>query len=103
MMSDQQIIEGCAKHDRKAQQVLYDDHLLKPSSSFYGNDATVPVKFNLYGGVQLLKKTRLRQKLQEVLSVAMNFQKQGKFYQSDIGLYYYKDPLIFGLWYRGIP
>ena len=33
----------------------------------------------------------------------MNFQKQGKFYQTDIGLYYYKDPLIFGLWYRGIP
>ena len=33
----------------------------------------------------------------------MNFQKQGKFYQSDIGLYYYRDPLIFGLWYRGIP
>jgi RNA polymerase sigma-70 factor (ECF subfamily) len=24
MMSDQQIIDGCARHDRKAQQVLYD-------------------------------------------------------------------------------
>ena len=41
--------------------------------------------------------------MQEVLSVAMNFQTQGKFYQSDLGLYYYKDPLVFGLWYRGIP
>jgi hypothetical protein len=28
---------------------------------------------------------------------------QGKFFQSDVGLYYYIDPLIFGLWYRGIP
>ena len=79
------------------------DHLLTPKTSFYGNDATVPVKFNFYGGSQILKKTRLRQKIQEVLSVAINFQKQGKFYQSDLGLYYYKDPLIFGLWYRGIP
>ena len=26
MMSDQQIITGCAKHDRKAQQVLYDKY-----------------------------------------------------------------------------
>ena len=26
MMSDQQIIEGCAKHNRKAQQVLYDKY-----------------------------------------------------------------------------
>lgn len=79
------------------------DHLLMPKTSFYGDEATVPVKFNFYGGTQILKKTRLRQKIQEVLSVAINFQKQGKFYQSDLGLYYYKDPLIFGIWYRGIP
>jgi type IX secretion system PorP/SprF family membrane protein len=79
------------------------DHLLVPKTSFYGDDANVPVKFNFYGGVQIMKKTRLRVKLQEVLSVAMNFQTQAKFYQTDVGLYYYKDPLIFGLWYRGIP
>ena len=79
------------------------DHLLVPKTSFYGDDSKVPVKFNLYGGVQILKKTRMRVKIQEVLSVAVNFQKQAKFYQTDIGLYYYKDPLIFGLWYRGIP
>jgi type IX secretion system PorP/SprF family membrane protein len=79
------------------------DHLLVPKTSFYGDDANVPIKFNLYGGMQIVKKTRLRTKLKEVMSVAMNFQKQAKFYQTDVGLYYYKDPLIFGLWYRGIP
>jgi type IX secretion system PorP/SprF family membrane protein len=79
------------------------DHLLVPKTSFYGEDANIPIKFNLYGGMQIVKKTRLRTKLREVLSVAMNFQKQSKFYQTDLGLYYYKDPLIFGLWYRGIP
>ena len=79
------------------------DHLLTPKMSFYGNDATLPVKFNFYGGTQILKQTRFRQKTQEILSVAVNFQKQGKFYQSDLGLYFYKDPIIFGIWYRGIP
>jgi type IX secretion system PorP/SprF family membrane protein len=79
------------------------DHLLTPKMSFYGNDATLPVKFNFYGGTQILKQSRLRQKTQEILSVAVNFQKQGKFYQSDLGLYFYKDPIIFGIWYRGIP
>ena len=79
------------------------DHLLKPKTSFYGDASTVPIKLNLYGGTQILKKTRLRVKMQEVMSVAMNFQKQGKFYQTDLGLYYFKNPLIFGLWYRGIP
>ncbi|TAL66916.1 MAG: type IX secretion system membrane protein PorP/SprF [Bacteroidetes bacterium] len=79
------------------------DHLLAPKTSFYGDNSTVPVKFNMYGGVQILKKTRLMQKNQEILSVAMNYQRQGRYNQTDIGLYYYKEPLIFGLWYRGIP
>lgn len=79
------------------------DHLLVPKTSFYGDDATIPIKVNIFGGMQIIKHTRLRQKLQEVMSVAMNFQKQAKYYQTDVGLYYYKDPLIFGLWYRGIP
>ncbi len=79
------------------------DHLLRPKQSFYGDEANLPVKINVFGGFQILRKTRLRQSLQEVLSVAMNFQKQADFYQSDIGLYYYRDPLLFGVWYRGIP
>jgi type IX secretion system PorP/SprF family membrane protein len=79
------------------------DHLLTPKQSFYGDDTKVPIRFNAYGGVRLLGTGRLRKKLIEALSVAANFQVQGHFFQSDIGLYYYKSPLIFGLWYRGIP
>jgi len=58
---------------------------------------------NIFGGAQLYKKTRLRTQFQEVISVALNFQRQAKYYQTDLGLYYFKSPLIFGLWYRGIP
>jgi type IX secretion system PorP/SprF family membrane protein len=79
------------------------DHLLNPKQSFYGEDSNLPIKLNVFGGLQLLRNTRLKQKLDEVMSIAINFQKQGKYYQSDLGLYYYRHPLIFGLWYRGIP
>lgn len=79
------------------------DHLLTPRTSFYGDEAVVPVKVNLFGGIQVLRKTRLLSTVQESLSFAINFQKQGSFYQSDAGVYYYRNPLIFGLWYRGIP
>jgi type IX secretion system PorP/SprF family membrane protein len=79
------------------------DHLLTPKQSFYGEESNLPVKLNIFGGVRIIGQSRLRKKLVEALSVAGNFQKQGSFYQTDIGLYYYKDPLIFGLWYRGIP
>jgi type IX secretion system PorP/SprF family membrane protein len=79
------------------------DHLLSPKQSFYGDESKLPVKLNLYGGVRIMGQSRLKKKLIEALSVAANFQTQGGFYQTDIGLYYYKDPLIFGMWYRGIP
>jgi type IX secretion system PorP/SprF family membrane protein len=79
------------------------DHLFTPKQSFYGDESSLPIKLNLYGGVRILGQTRLRKKMIEALSVAANFQAQGKYMQTDIGLYYYKDPLIFGLWYRGIP
>ena len=49
------------------------DHLLVPKTSFYGDEAHVPVKFNLYGGTQILRKTRLKVKLQEVLSGSYDF------------------------------
>jgi RNA polymerase sigma factor (sigma-70 family) len=40
MMSDQQIIEGCARHERKAQQILYDrySHFLLGVCMRYAND-----------------------------------------------------------------
>lgn len=79
------------------------DHLLTPKQSFYGDESNLPVKVNLYGGVRIAGQSRLRKKMIEAFSVAANFQVQGKFYQTDVGLYYYKYPLVFGLWYRGVP
>jgi len=79
------------------------DHLFTPKQSFYGDETKLAMKFNAFGGVRLIGNTRLRKKMIEAFSVAGNFQVQGRFYQTDLGLYYYKSPLIFGLWYRGIP
>ena len=80
------------------------DHLLKPKVSFYGSwDTYTPMKINVFGGVQIARRGRLRNKYTEILSVAGNFKYQDKYFQSDVGMYYYRDPLIFGVWYRGIP
>ena len=80
------------------------DHLLKPRQSFYGDwDTHVPFKLNVFGGMQISRRGRLRNRYSEVISVAGNIKYQDNFVQSDLGLYYYRDPIIFGLWYRGIP
>jgi len=79
------------------------DHLFGPKISFYGDNGKVPIKTSLFGGWQIYKKTRLKQQEQDIISIAIILQKQGNFYQSDVGVYYYIHPLVFGIWYRGIP
>jgi len=79
------------------------DHLLRPRTSFWGDNTSVPIKVDLFGGFQIVSRGRLRTKLTEVLSVAGNVMFQADFFQSDIGFYYFKNPLVFGVWYRGIP
>jgi type IX secretion system PorP/SprF family membrane protein len=81
------------------------DHLLKPKVSLYGDDGFTPLKVNVFGGYQITRRGQMirSNKYNEVLSVAGNFMYQDRFFQSDIGLYYYRDPVIFGFWYRGIP
>ena len=79
------------------------DHLLRPRTSFWGDNTSVPIKVDLFGGFQIVSRGRLRTKLTEVLSVAGNVMFQADFVQSDIGFYYFKNPLVFGVWYRGIP
>ena len=80
------------------------DHLLKPRVSFYGEwDTKVPVKLSVFGGVQVSRRGRLLNRYTEVVSIAGNFRYQDRVAQSDLGLYYFREPVIFGLWYRGIP
>jgi len=104
--------ESVADFDFTTSVIAYDDktwagitvdHLLRPKQSFYGDESFVPVKVNIFGGTQLIARGRLRRKYDEILTIAANFQIQSSFYQSDIGVYYYRSPLMFGMWYRGIP
>lgn len=79
------------------------DHLLRPEQSLYDAKTTVPIKISVFGGVQVIRKGRLTRPIDESLSIAFLFKKLEYFSQLDIGLYWYKNPLIMGVWYRGIP
>jgi len=79
------------------------DHLLRPKQSLYGDAGQLPVKVSVYGGAQVIRKGRLLKPIEESLSLAFLFKSQGSFKQLDMGLYWYKSPLMFGFWYRGFP
>jgi type IX secretion system PorP/SprF family membrane protein len=79
------------------------DHLLKPNVSLYAEKSQVPVKISVFGGIELVRKSRLLKPLEETMTVAYLFKKQGPYTQLDLGVYWFKNPLVLGLWYRGIP
>jgi type IX secretion system PorP/SprF family membrane protein len=79
-------------------------HLNRPNRSLINEEAQIPIKTSIHGGVRiplyhgLFKKDR-------TASIAPSFvyKQQGNFDQLDIGTYFLYEPLVVGLWYRGIP
>lgn len=79
------------------------DHILTPNVSLYADKHEVPVKVAVFGGVELVRKGRLLKPLEETMTLAYLFKHQGPFNQLDVGVYWHKNPMVLGLWYRGIP
>lgn len=85
------------------------DHILRPNQSFYfyegaaDNPAKVPVKYSFFGGTKFIKNESLLRPVPTTFQIAYLFKAQEKFRQLDIGVYWYRSPVVLGFWYRGIP
>lgn len=85
------------------------NHLNKPNEAFNG-DARLPIKSSIHGGYKIyLVKQPKRQGMtfgsgrERSLIPTFNYKLQGLYDQLDLGLYSIFDPLMFGIWYRGVP
>jgi type IX secretion system PorP/SprF family membrane protein len=85
-------------------------HLLKPEISFIsGNSNKLPMKYSVHGGYRFnlaagdindfLNNTDQRRSL----ALGFNYKKQGQYSQLDLGTEFFFEPLVLGLWYRGLP
>ncbi len=79
------------------------DHLLTPNLSLYANESLVPIKFTAFGGIQIMKRGRLLKPIDETMTLTFLYKKQESEEQLDLGVYWLKNPLVLGFWYRGIP
>jgi type IX secretion system PorP/SprF family membrane protein len=79
------------------------DHIIKPDLSLSTLEARLPVKFSLFGGIELIEKGKLLKPKDETMTFTFLFKNQGKQNQLDLGIYWYKVPLVLGIWYRGLP
>ncbi|MEB2778547.1 type IX secretion system membrane protein PorP/SprF [Algoriphagus sp. D3-2-R+10] len=85
-------------------------HLLEPQISYLEiNSNRLPIKYSFHGGVRFnLAPGNINDYFNNTdqersLALAFNYKSQGVFDQLDIGAEFYFEPLILGLWYRGLP
>lgn len=79
------------------------DHLNQPDYSFLQTESTLPVKTSIHGGWNFELRNSSRISRPNNLKAIVHYKFQGKWDQLDFGSYYETDPIILGLWYRGIP
>lgn len=78
-------------------------HLNKPDISLLGNGDPLEMKFSAHAGYKLPLKKNIKKVVISALTLTANYKSQGKRDQLDVGGYFSYVPIVFGLWYRGIP
>jgi type IX secretion system PorP/SprF family membrane protein len=78
-------------------------HINKPNESVLGAEAAVPIKFSAHGGYRHMIRKKTNTGGMHSTLAAFNYKAQENYDQFDIGVYYEYSPVVFGLWYRGLP
>lgn len=85
------------------------NHLNTPNQSIIDENSPLPVKLSLHAGVKYHMKAGVigngmyARSAERSLAPVIQYRHQGEFDQFDAGLYYTAEPLVVGMWYRGIP
>lgn len=85
------------------------NHLTQPNQSIIDEDAPLPMKFSVHGGVKIRMRPGVvgsgvyARSSERSVSPAFQYRHQGEFDQLDLGLYFTLEPLVLGTWYRGVP
>tara|TARA_B100000809_G_scaffold249676_1_gene281285 strand:+ start:1708 stop:2724 length:1017 start_codon:yes stop_codon:yes gene_type:complete len=81
------------------------NHINEPNQTLGDGDSPLYMKFSAHGGYKFnLSERGGRRVLNSTyINVVGHYKSQQKYDQLDLGMYYTRDPLVFGLWYRGVP
>lgn len=84
-------------------------HVNEPNQSFIDGVSPLPMKLSFHAGYRFdLGEGAMRGdfthiRRQRSITPTINYKQQGPFQQLDLGAYFYVEPIVFGLWYRGLP
>ena len=84
-------------------------HLNQPNQSLIGEQSILPRKYSVHMGYKFyLTEGTIGEGLftrpqERSIAPTAQYKFQGEFDQLDLGLYFTYEPIIFGIWYRGLP
>lgn len=85
-------------------------HLIRPPISYLLNgDNRLGIKTSIHGGYRIslapgdINDYFNNTDQERSLSIGFNYKKQGQYSQLDLGTEFFFEPLVLGLWYRGLP
>lgn len=79
-------------------------HINEPNYSFLGEDAKLPMRISAHAGLRIpIQHSVLSKSKLSSFAPSFVYRQQGQFKQFDIGSNIIFDPIMVGLWYRGMP
>lgn len=85
-------------------------HLLEPEISYLADNTNqLPMKYSFHGGYRFdLAPGNINEYFNNTdqersVAIGFNYKQQGQFSQLDLGAEFFFEPLVLGLWYRGLP
>ena len=95
---------GFLMYTRKNWIGLGVEHLTNPNRSLLEGEDRLPIRYSFHvGGRYPLKRGLTRQGVAPTIAPSILYRKQGSFQQLDAGASIHLRPMIFGLYYRGLP
>lgn len=95
---------GMLVYSRKVWFGFSMSHLNRPNRSLMDAESEIPVKTSVHGGIRLpLYHGVFKRDRTASIAPSFVYKQQGNFDQLDLGSYFFYEPVVVGLWYRGIP
>ena len=101
---------GLLYFGKKAWFGLAVSHLLEPEISYLADNSNqLPMKYSVNGGYRFdlsagdINDYFNNTDQERSVALGFNYKEQGQFSQLDLGAEFFFEPLVLGLWYRGLP
>ena len=79
-------------------------HMNRPNTSMIGESNRLDIKTSVHGGAKFkLYNTPFSNRIIPSVSPSFIIKRQGEFTQVDLGVNFHYDPIMVGMWYRGMP